>query len=136
MKSSTKILLWGAATAALAAGAYCFYQNKEKFIKQENVLNKDGSVARQRTYVSIDPQDAKEAALNTYNKTKESVQRTFSKTRSVVSKDKAYSDLFEDEDDDIDLDSAFELDEDDDLFDDEDDELIVLDDNSEGLEDE
>ncbi|MCR4685959.1 MAG: hypothetical protein K5659_00130 [Lachnospiraceae bacterium] len=135
MRSSTKILLWGAATAALAAGAYCFYQNKEKFIKQENVLNKDGSVARQRTYVSIDPQDAKEAAINTYNKTKESVQRTFSKTRSVASKDKEYSDLFEDEDDDIDLDSAFELDEDDDLFADED-EPIELEDDDEGLEDE
>ena len=136
MKSSTKIILWGAATAALAAGAYCFYQNKEKFIKQEKVLNSDGSVARQRTYVSIDPQDAKDAAVNTYNKTKAHVQRTFNKTRDAVQSktSKGYSDLFDDDDDDIDLDSSYEFDDDDDLFDDAD-ELIDLD-NEEGLEDE
>ena len=137
MKSSTKIILWGAATAALAAGAYCFYQNKDKFIKQEDVLNNDGSVARKRTYVSIDPQDCKDAAANTYAKAKESVQRTFSKTRNAVSQStsKGYSDLFDEDDEEIDLDSTYDFDDDDlDLFkaDDEDSDS----DNKEGLEDE
>lgn len=81
MKSSTKIVLAGLSIAAVAAGAYYLYRNKDEYIKTEEVVNPDGSV-KKRTYVSIDVDGTKEKLNNTIEKTKEAATDTIKKVEN------------------------------------------------------
>ncbi|MBR6094855.1 MAG: hypothetical protein IKP92_07540 [Lachnospiraceae bacterium] len=81
MKSTTKLLLAGLGTAAICAGVYYVYKNKDKFLKSEEVINPDGT-AETRTYVVLDVDGAKKKATDTIQKGKEKAQDTWKKVES------------------------------------------------------
>ena len=81
MKSTTKLLLAGLGTAAICAGVYYAYKNKDKFLKTEEVINPDGT-AEKRTYVVLDVDGAKKKATDTIQKGKEKAQDTWKKVET------------------------------------------------------
>ncbi|MCQ2518421.1 MAG: hypothetical protein MJ119_06605 [Lachnospiraceae bacterium] len=94
MKSSTKAVLAGLSLAAVAAGAYYLYRNKDEYIKTEEIINPDGSV-KKRTYIDVD--GTKEKFNNTINKTKEAATDTFKKVESKFKGTKENTEEFEDD---------------------------------------
>jgi hypothetical protein len=81
MKSTTKLILAGLGTAAICAGVYYAYKNKDKFLKTEEVINPDGT-AEKRTYVVVDVDGAKKKATDSIQKGKEKAQDTWKKVEN------------------------------------------------------
>ena len=78
MKSVSKVILAGLGTAAVCAGVYYAVKNKDKFIKNEEIVNSDGTTEK-RTYVVLDVDGAKKKATETFQKAKEGTQDAFKK---------------------------------------------------------
>ena len=81
MKSTTKLILAGLGTAAICAGVYYAYKNKDKFLKTEEVINPDGT-AEKRTYVVLDVDGAKKKATDSIQKGKEKAQDPWKKVEN------------------------------------------------------
>lgn len=84
MKKQTRGFLLGIGVAAVAAGAYYVYKNKEKFVKTEEVVNPDGTTEIKRTYVPLDMDNAKAKVSEAYKKTVDKAKETWEKVEDKI----------------------------------------------------
>ena len=84
MKKQTRGFLLGIGVAAVAAGAYYVYKNKEKFVKTEEIVNPDGTTEIKRTYVPLDMDNAKAKVSEAYKKTVDKAKETWEKVEDKI----------------------------------------------------